>query len=574
MMDGFRKVYTTGAPCDGARLDLAPQLSTVNSPTGNEERGVFVTAIRGFEVCAIGMEVDLQAPQMVTARIYEASGTTRGGLLAQGEAWAVRSGNAVHYVPVNFEFLPCTDYDIAVEYGPANDFDWHDERLGFEPFDAGGVIRVRDGEFAGNASNFALPRLSLVGLSPSDHILTDLAPEGVAWTTCADGLTERGVYVVPNRTITLSSLSWEANFAEAPIPLQAYVFDGTGRARGIMIAAGSGAATTTGLAMHTIPIAAVLEEGREYDLVVAFPATTWSCVAENLITIPYTAGEVLIVNDGEQGGDPADMILPHFAVEWTPGSGGVPFDLAKSTDVYPPPLISTDSNTNYGLFVTSAIRQEIYSLGWEADVQPGEPLYAWVFEASGTTRGALVSQGSTIAVEGQTRWHDIPVASTLEPGADYNIEVGFGGVNAWAFWEDYTGMPYAPYGLFEVYAASQGGSVSSHRLIHMRVNACNASETAIDPRDQGLPRFTLGEPHPNPVSTSASLHYSIDKAAQVTITVYDVAGRRVAVLLANASRPAGPGLVDIDAGGLAAGVYFVKMETASKSVSRKFVVVR
>lgn len=104
-------------------------------------------------------------------------------------------------------------------------------------------------------------------------------------------------------------------------------------------------------------------------------------------------------------------------------------------------MTSTESNTNYGLYVTSAIRQDVYSLGWEADVQPGEPLYAWVFEASGASRGALVSEGSAIAVEGQTQWHDIPVAATLEPGADYNIEIGFGGMNAWSFWEDNDGMP-------------------------------------------------------------------------------------------------------------------------------------
>lgn len=29
-----------------------------------------------------------------------------------------------------------------------------------------GVIRVRDGEFVGNASNFALTRLSIIGVSP------------------------------------------------------------------------------------------------------------------------------------------------------------------------------------------------------------------------------------------------------------------------------------------------------------------------------------------------------------------------------------------------------------------------
>jgi len=181
--------------------------------------------------------------------------------------------------------------------------------------------------------------------------------------------------------------------------------------------------------------------------------------------------------------------------------------------------------------MTSAVGQEVYSLGWEADVHVGSVLHAWIFEASGTNRGALVSEGTTVAVEGEIRWHDIPVAASLEAGADYNIEIGFGQMNQWRFWEDYSGMPYAPYGLFEVYAASQGGSVNSHRLIHMRVNGCNASATGVVGRPQSPPAFTLFAPYPNPTAGSMSMDYSIDEEGPVTVALYDVAGRLVSVLV-------------------------------------------
>ena len=55
--------------------------------------------------------------------------------------------------------------------------------------------------------------------------------------------------------------------------------------------------------------------------------------------------------------------------------------------------------------------------------------------------------------------------------------------------------------------------------------------------------------------------------------MYDVAGRRVAVLLSGETRPEGPGLVELNASDLAAGVYFVKMKSRMKSVSRKITVV-
>jgi hypothetical protein len=162
----------------------------------------------------------------------------------------------------------------------------------------------------------------------------------------------------------------------------------------------------------------------------------------------------------------------------------------------------------------------------------------------------------------------------MEPGVDYNVEIGFAQMNQWAFWEDYSGMPYAPYGLFEVFAASQGGGTGGHRIIHMRVNACNASATAIEERPAGTPRFTLDAPWPNPAAATTSLDYSTDVEGPVTIAVYDVAGRRVTVLLDNAFRPAGPGRVELDTRSMAAGVYFVKMEMAAKSVSRRITVVR
>lgn len=574
MLDGFRKIYTAPVPCTGSRLDLSPDLTTVNSPTGYEERGVFVSAIRGFQLCAVGMEVDLQTPQAVTARIYEADGTTRGALLAQGTATAVHTGKTVHFVPLEFELLPCHDYDISFEYGAANSFDWFPEAGGFEPFDVGGIIRVRDGEYAGSAVNLALPKLSLIGISPGDFLYTDLATEGLAWNWCSDGTTDRGVYVTPHQTITITALRWAANYSSLPVDITAAVYDGAGRSRGDLLATGTATITAPGLEMHRIPIMAVLEEGKEYDLAVAFPATGWSCIGESQIPVPFTAGGILEVNDGESGGNPANTILSHFAIEWVPGAGGLPFSLAKITEPYPPPVISTDSNTSYGLFLTSVVRQEIYSLGWEADVQPGEPLFAWVFEASGPNRGALISEGVVIAVEGQTRWHDIPIAVTMEQGADYNVEIGFWQMNQWAFWEDYSGMPYSPYGLFEVYAASQGGGSNGHRIIHMRVNGCNASTTAIDGSRARPPRFTLDAPWPNPVAGSASLEYSVDEAGPVTIAMYDVAGRRVAVLLDNAVRPAGAGRIEFDSRTLAAGVYFIKMEMAAKSVSRRIVIVR
>jgi hypothetical protein len=571
LLGGFRKSYPAVETCDGARVELAPPILPVNGSAGFEERGAFITPIREFEACALGMEVNLAVPQIVTARVYEANGTTRGALIAEGEAWAILPGTAVHYVPLGIVLHACQDYDVSFEYGAASDFYYIDETAGFEPYDAGGAIRVRDGELAGNASSPALPRLALLGYAPGGHDITECSPAGASWGLCNDGSTERGAYVRPHRTITVSSIEFESDFGGDVALLRACIYEGTAKARGPLLATGTATVTSTGLEFHAIPISAVLEEGKEYDLSIEFPAATWGCIDESQIALPFMAGGVLEVEDGEQGGNAANTILPHLAVEWSEGMGGTPYILSKATEE---PFNSTESNDTYGLYLTSLLPQEIYSVGWNADVTPGTVLHAWVYEASGTSRGALISEGSIVAVEGGMRWHDIPVSASLQSGADYNVEIGFGPINVWPFWEDFSGMPYVPYGLFEVFATSHAGSPAGHRIVDMRVNGCNHTATGVDSRgDVPLP-FTLEAPYPNPISANASIGYSIELAGPVTIAVYDVAGRRVATLLERAVRPAGRGSIELDTRKLAPGVYFVKMEMAAKSVSRKIAIVR
>ena len=70
------------------------------------------------------------------------------------------------------------------------------------------------------------------------------------------------------------------------------------------------------------------------------------------------------------------------------------------------------------------------------------------------------------------------------------------------------------------------------------------------------------------------MDYSIDEGGAVTVALYDVAGRLVTVLLENEFRPAGPGTINFDTRGIASGVYFVRMELAAKSVSRRITIVR
>jgi hypothetical protein len=76
------------------------------------------------------------------------------------------------------------------------------------------------------------------------------------------------------------------------------------------------------------------------------------------------------------------------------------------------------------------------------------------------------------------------------------------------------------------------------------------------------------------VAGVATIDFSLDRDEPVSIHVYDVAGRRVATIMEGQRRVAGPGSVNFDAKGLASGVYFLKMQTPSKYLTRKITVLK
>ena len=59
---------------------------------------------------------------------------------------------------------------------------------------------------------------------------------------------------------------------------------------------------------------------------------------------------------------------------------------------------------------------------------------------------------------------------------------------------------------------------------------------------------------------------------RVTLGVYDASGRHV-ILVADETLPAGPHDLEWNAEGLAAGVYFIRLDAGRQSVSRKLLVV-
>jgi len=85
--------------------------------------------------------------------------------------------------------------------------------------------------------------------------------------------------------------------------------------------------------------------------------------------------------------------------------------------------------------------------------------------------------------------------------------------------------------------------------------------------------FRLSQNFPNPFNSSTEIRYEVPEVSHVLLEVYDVLGRRVGVLV-DGVEEAGYGKVVWDAGGMASGIYFVRMEAGGFVEVRKAILLR
>lgn len=85
--------------------------------------------------------------------------------------------------------------------------------------------------------------------------------------------------------------------------------------------------------------------------------------------------------------------------------------------------------------------------------------------------------------------------------------------------------------------------------------------------------FSLDQNYPNPFNPATTINYSIADAGAVQLSVFDVTGRRVAVLV-NETKNAGAHTVQFDATSLSSGVYFYRLETPTGILTKKMLLVK
>lgn len=101
------------------------------------------------------------------------------------------------------------------------------------------------------------------------------------------------------------------------------------------------------------------------------------------------------------------------------------------------------------------------------------------------------------------------------------------------------------------------------------------NSVSVDEQFSELPQKTqlIGN-YPNPFNPSTIIRYELANRSDVTLTVFDVIGRKVAVLINNQQVAAGTHEVRFDAAGLASGLYLYRLQADQFVQSRQMMLIK
>ncbi|HRR07765.1 MAG TPA: T9SS type A sorting domain-containing protein [Rhodothermales bacterium] len=180
--------------------------------------------------------------------------------------------------------------------------------------------------------------------------------------------------------------------------------------------------------------------------------------------------------------------------------------------------------------------------------------WAGWFDAAGNTKtGAALKQSSGTILEGSI---DIATELGNVPSKIYLAVAKFGNSNAGSL------STQAP-------AGNGDGNVDATEWVEFTLaTATHQENEAVVPM-----AFFLGSNYPNPFNPTTTIAYSLQKAGEVTLSVYDVTGRIVRTL-SKGFQTAGRYQARLDASDLSSGVYFVRLTMEGISQTRNIVLAK
>ncbi len=218
-----------------------------------------------------------------------------------------------------------------------------------------------------------------------------------------------------------------------------------------------------------------------------------------------------------------------------------------TTSMLPPwPLITTSTDTlQFGQVVAAGDSERTITL--------------WVYN-NGNEQPLTVSMPPTAITPVTIRpaFTISPVSATIETGDSAAIDITFN--------------PFAVRTYPGVLAITNNSHNHSPKNIIIRGEG--VLPQAVPQPNHSLPtEFSLAQNFPNPFNPTTDIHFSLPTSASVRLTVYNVLGQEIA-LLVNETLPAGVYKQSFDAANLPAGIYFYRLEAGSFSDIRKMMLLK
>jgi hypothetical protein len=92
--------------------------------------------------------------------------------------------------------------------------------------------------------------------------------------------------------------------------------------------------------------------------------------------------------------------------------------------------------------------------------------------------------------------------------------------------------------------------------------------------DATVRTFSLSQNYPNPFNPSTEIRFSVAATSNISLTLYNTLGQRVATLFDGLAQQGRPYSVHLDASRFATGVYFYRLQSGSLVATRKLVLLK
>ncbi|MFH0734044.1 MAG: T9SS type A sorting domain-containing protein [bacterium] len=114
---------------------------------------------------------------------------------------------------------------------------------------------------------------------------------------------------------------------------------------------------------------------------------------------------------------------------------------------------------------------------------------------------------------------------------------------------------------------------SVYRLKQIDINGSFKYSSIIEVELVFLSDYSLRQNYPNPFNPSTTISYSLPVASKITLTVYDVLGNQISILV-DEIQSAGSYSINFNAAELSSGIYFYKIQASNFSDIKKMLLIK